>query len=56
MPNDSFKTRLEIAKKMINKNKNNEQNTKTSNFGDALRLIKKRIAADEVGSIIRIVL
>ena len=38
MPKDTFKTRLEIAKKKINKNKNNQKIEKTSNFGEAFKL------------------
>ena len=56
MPNDSFKTRLEIAKKKINKNKNNEKNQKTSNFGEAFKLSTELVAAVAVGTIIGFIL
>ena len=56
MPNDSFKTRLEIAKKKINKNKNNQKSEKTSNFGEAFKLSTELVAAVAVGTIIGFIL
>ena len=56
MPNDSFKTRLEIAKKKIDKNKNNQKNQKTSNFGEAFKLSTELVAAVAVGTIIGFIL
>ena len=44
MPKDSFKTRLEIAKKKIKKNKNNQKNQKTSNFGEAFKMSTELVA------------
>ena len=56
MPKDSFKTRLEIAKNKINKNKNNQKNEKTSNFGEAFKLSTELVAAVVVGTIIGFIL
>ena len=56
MPKDSFKTRLEIAKKKINKNKNNQKNQKSSNFGEAFKLSTELVAAVAVGTIIGFIL
>ena len=56
MPNDSFKTRLEIAKKKINKNKNDQKNQQTSNFGEAFKLSTELVAAVAVGTIIGFIL
>ena len=56
MPKDSFKTRLEIAKKKINKNKNNQNNQKTTNFGEAFKLSTELVAAVAVGTIIGFIL
>ena len=56
MTKDSFKTRLEIAKKKINKNKNNQKNQKTSNFGEAFKLSTELVAAVAVGTIIGFIL
>ena len=56
MPKESFKTRLEIAKNKINKNKNIEKNQKTSNFGEAFKLSTELVAAVVVGTIIGFIL
>ena len=56
MTKDTFKTRLEIAKKKINKNKNNQNNQKTSNFGEAFKLSTELVAAVAVGTIIGFIL
>ena len=56
MPKDTFKTRLEIAKNKINKNKNNQKNQKTSNFGEAFKLSTELVAAVAVGTIIGFIL
>ena len=56
MTKDSFKTRLEIAKNKINKNKNNQKNQKTSNFGEAFKLSTELVAAVAVGTIIGFIL
>ena len=56
MAKDSFKTRLEIAKKKINKNKNNEKNHKNSNFGEAFKVSTELVAAVAVGTIIGFIL
>ena len=56
MPKDTFRTRLEIAKKKYNKNKNTENNKKTSNFGEAFKLSTELVAAVAVGTIIGFIL
>ena len=56
MTNDSFKTRLEIAKKKIDKNENKEKNQKNSNFGEAFKLSTELVAAVVVGTIIGFIL
>ncbi len=56
MPKDTFKTRLEIAKNKIKKNKNNQKNEKTSNFGEAFKLSTELVAAVAVGTIIGFIL
>ena len=56
MPNDSFKTRLEIAKNKIKKNKINSKNQKNSNFGEAFKLSTELVAAVAVGTIIGFIL
>ena len=56
MPNDSFKTRLEKTKKKINKNKNDQKNQQTSNFGEAFKLSTELVAAVAVGTIIGFIL
>ena len=56
MPKNSFKTRLEIAKNKINKDKNKEKNHKNSNFGEAFKLSTELVAAVAVGTIIGFIL
>ena len=56
MPKDTFKTRLEIAKNKIKKNKNNQKNEKISNFGEAFKLSTELVAAVAVGTIIGFIL
>ena len=52
MPNDSFKTRLEIAKKKISDNENKNSDKKTSLLGIAFKMSTELVAAVLVGSII----
>ena len=56
MPKNSFKTRLEIAKNKINKDKNKQKSHKNSNFGEALKLSTELVAAVVVGTIIGFIL
>ena len=56
MPKNSFKTRLEIAKNKISKDKNNQKNQKNSNFGQAFKLSTELVAAVAVGTIIGFIL
>ena len=56
MPKNSFKTRLEIAKNKINKDKNKQKNQKSSNFGEAFKLSTELVAAVAVGTIIGFIL
>ena len=56
MPKNSFRTRLEIAKNKINKDKNNQKNQKNSNFGEAFKLSTELVAAVAVGTIIGFIL
>ncbi len=56
MPKDSFNTRLEIAKNKIKKNKSNQKNEKTSNFGEAFKMSTELVAAVSVGTIIGFIL
>tara|TARA_B100001123_G_scaffold148510_1_gene172006 strand:+ start:52 stop:327 length:276 start_codon:yes stop_codon:yes gene_type:complete len=56
MAKDSFNTRLEIAKKKIKKNKNNQKNEKTSSFGEAFKMSTELVAAVVVGTIIGFIL
>ena len=56
MPKDSFKTRLEIAKKRINKNRNSQKNEKTTSFGEAFKMSTELVAAVAVGTIIGFIL
>ena len=56
MPKNSLKTRLEIAKNKINKDKNNQKNQKNSNFGEAFKLSTELVAAVAVGTIIGFIL
>jgi len=52
MTNDSFKTRLEIAKKKISDNGNKNSEKKTSLLGIAFKMSTELVAAVLVGSII----
>jgi ATP synthase protein I len=56
MPKNSFKTRLEIAKNKINKDKIKQKNLKNSNFGQAFKLSTELVAAVAVGTIIGFIL
>ena len=56
MPKNSFRTRLEIAKNKINKDKNIQKNPKNSNFGEAFKLSTELVAAVAVGTIIGFIL
>ena len=56
MPKNSFRTRLEIAKNKINKDKNNQKNQKNSNFGEAFKLSTELVAAVAVGTIFGFIL
>ena len=56
MPKNSFRTRLEIAKNKINKDKSNQKNQKNSNFGQAFKLSTELVAAVAVGTIIGCIL
>ena len=56
MPKNSFRTRLEIAKNKINKDKNKQKNQKNSNFGEAFKLSTELVAAVAVGTIIGFIL
>ena len=56
MPKETFKTRLEIAKSKIGKNKNNQKNHKNSSFGEAFKLSTELVAAVALGTIIGFIL
>ena len=56
MSKDSFKTRLEIAKKKADKNSDNQKNQKTSSFGEAFKMSTELVAAVAVGTIIGFIL
>ena len=56
MSEKKFKTRLEIAKNKINKDKNKQKNQKSSNFGEAFKLSTELVAAVAVGTIIGFIL
>ena len=56
MPKDTFKTRLEIAKKKIKQNINNQKDQKTSSFGEAFKMSTELVAAVAVGTIIGFIL
>ena len=57
MPNDSFKTRLEIAKNKAYKEENPKKNDKpTSNLGIAFKLSTELVATVVVGTIIGFIL
>ena len=53
---DSFKTRLKIAKNKINKKNNISKNQKTSSFGEAFKMSTELVAAVAVGTIIGFIL
>ena len=57
MPNESFKTRLEIAKNKAYKEENFNKNDKpTSNLGTAFKLSTELVATVVVGTIIGFIL
>ena len=56
MPNDSFKTRLEIAKKKIKKKYRKNSNEPKSNIGIAFKMSTELISAVLVGTIIGFIL
>tara|TARA_B100001996_G_scaffold42229_1_gene30613 strand:+ start:138 stop:413 length:276 start_codon:yes stop_codon:yes gene_type:complete len=56
MPKDNFKTRLEIAKNKIKKNRNSQKNPKNSSFGEAFKMSTELVAAVGVGTIIGFIL
>ena len=56
MSKQSFKTRLEIAKKKINNKNAGSKNEKNSNFGEAFKMSAELISAVLVGTIIGFIL
>ena len=56
MSKQSFKTRLEIAKKKINNKNAGPKNEKNSNFGEAFKMSTELVAAVVVGTIIGFIL
>jgi len=52
MPNNKFKTRLEIAKKRISQRTNKNSNNKSSLLGIAFKMSTELVAAVLVGTII----
>ena len=56
MSKQSFKTRLEIAKKKINSKNAGSKNEKNSNFGEAFKMSTELVAAVVVGTIIGFIL
>ena len=56
MPDDNFKTRLEIAKKKAFKKNNRSKNQQSSSFGSAFKLSTELVAAVAVGTIIGFIL
>ena len=56
MSKQSFKTRLEIAKKKINNKNASAKNEKNSNFGEAFKMSTELVAAVVVGTIIGFIL
>ena len=57
MPNESFKTRLEIAKNKAYKEENSKKNDKpTSNLGTAFKLSTELVVTVVVGTIIGFIL
>ena len=56
MAKDTFKTRLEIAKKKASKRSSNRNQKSSSNIGVALKLSTELVAAVAVGTIIGFIL
>ena len=56
MSKDTFKTRLEIAKKKSSKRNSNRNQKSSSNIGIALKLSTELVAAVAVGTIIGFIL
>ena len=56
MTKEKFKTRLEIAKNKIKKNKNSQKNHNSSSFGEAFKMSTELVAAVAVGTIIGFIL
>ena len=56
MSKQSFKTRLEIAKKKLSNKSDASKNEKNSNFGEAFKLSTELVAAVAVGTIIGFIL
>ena len=56
MSKQSFKTRLEIAKKKISNKNIGSKNEKNSNFGEAFKMSTELVAAVVVGTIIGFIL
>ena len=56
MSKQSFKTRLEIAKKKLGNKSDTSKNEKSSNFGEAFKLSTELVAAVAVGTIIGFIL
>ena len=56
MSKDTFKTRLEIAKKKASKRSSNRNQKSSSNIGVALKLSTELVAAVAVGTIIGFIL
>ena len=56
MSKQSFKTRLEIAKKKISNKNVGSKNEKNSNFGEAFKMSTELVAAVVVGTIIGFIL
>ena len=56
MPNDRFKTRLEIAKKKVSKQNYTEKKQNSSSIGTAFKLSTDLVSAVAVGTIIGFIL
>ena len=56
MPKDQFKTRLEIAKKKVDKRNSNNKNLNPSPIGNAFKLSTELVSAVAVGTIIGFIL
>ena len=56
MPNDRFKTRLEIAKKKVSKQNYNKKKQNPSSIGTAFKLSTDLVSAVAVGTIIGFIL